>query len=85
MLSVSCLITQTFKRFIERKRPSMVQPPRALTISTQRSSSLPSRVVIAAPTIIYALLVCKNNGELSITLLLVTIGVFVLASVARVY
>jgi hypothetical protein len=49
------------KRFIYRKRPSAFQPPRSLGGNKSiKSSSLPSRVVVAATTMTYVILSMKN-------------------------
>ena len=52
---VNCLFTQVFKRFIFRKRPFAFQPPRAFSVVGPRSSSLPSRAVVLASSMIFAL------------------------------
>ena len=84
MILISSFVTQILKRFVIRKRPSMTQPARALTISVQRSNSLPSRVVILAPTLTYVMLVCFNDEKLTYLSILITTGVFFLAAMARV-
>lgn len=49
-----------------RKRPFAFQPPRAFQLTGERSSGLPSRVVIAATTMMYALMTSKEIvGEYS--------------------
>lgn len=44
------------KRFLYRKRPHAFNPPRAKSAYNNKTSGLPSRVVISATTLTYAAL-----------------------------
>lgn len=55
-LLLNVLTVQSFKRFISRKRPGNLTQPRANSILKDTSSSLPSRVVVLATTLTFALL-----------------------------
>ena len=54
------IVTQTIKRLVFRKRPCDYQPPRAFKMLNVKSSSTPSRVVIASTTLVYACLLIDS-------------------------
>ena len=61
MIFLNIITVQTLKRFCHRKRPTIFQPPRALTLRGKDSSSgFPSRVVVAATTVIYGIFRITN-------------------------
>lgn len=86
MILMNVIVAQTFKRFIYRRRPFVFQPPRAYSLTNERSSSFPSRVVIAAPTMIMALLTSKEIVQMQIGyVILIAFGAYLLATFARVH
>eukprot|EP00347_Sterkiella_histriomuscorum_P013222 403365542 len=63
ILMLNCLIGQFFKRFFYRKRPFFYQPARAFSLTVQRSSSTPSRVVMVGTTMMYSVARCANESD----------------------
>ncbi|CDW85701.1 UNKNOWN [Stylonychia lemnae] len=86
MLLLNIIITQMFKRFVLRMRPQYQSGSRSLVLVGQRSSSIPSRIVIAAPTLTFALL---NSDLMQLrdnlgAIIGICVGVYILASIIRV-
>ena len=92
IILLNVLFVQSLKRFVYRKRPSASQPPRALYFMQNISSSFPSRTVISATTLTFA--ICSldnwtgnfnglNSNSIALAFIAATI-VYVLSSFLKV-
>lgn len=53
-------MSQIPKRFIYRARPCLADPPRALKLSREKTSSFPSRAVLCTTVFVYLIVACWN-------------------------
>lgn len=60
IILLNIVFVQSMKRFVFRKRPSSVQPPRSLFINQNTSSSFPSKTVVSATTLTFAVSSLNN-------------------------
>lgn len=93
MILLDVIAARTLKRFVFRRRPSNMLPPRALFMINRAESGFPSMTVVVASTMVYASLAAEHRMSFytsaeEIKIWVAILGAFLaylLVSITRIY